>query len=191
MIASLSGKIKKIINQDIILDVGGVGYLVSVSAGLLTSIQLNQELSLFIHTVYRDDGTSLYGFKDWDEIVLFKMFLTVPGIGPRLAMAIFSVSNKDEIKKAIFGNDLLFFTQVPRLGKKNAQKIIIELKSKLGSLEEAVIVGGVGEEVVTLLQNFGFNKKEAIEAVRSITDKNLATEDLVKRALKYLGKGKG
>jgi len=165
MIAYLEGQVKfKAINYLIILT-HGVGYKVYVPADINSAMALSQTLSLYIHTHVKDDALDLYGFKDAENLAIFELFLSVSGIGPKTAVSIFSVGKIDRIKEAIVKGDVAFFSAVPRLGKKNAQKIIIELRSKLGSLEDLDLSPESNEskEIVEALKTFGFDVKEAVK----------------------------
>jgi Holliday junction DNA helicase RuvA len=189
MISYLTGSIKFKTNSFITLLIGGVGYKVFVPANLLTDTKLSQQISLFIHTQVKEDVFDLYGFLTQEELTLFEFFLGVSGIGPKTALAIFSNSKLPKIKEAIIKGDVDFFTSIPRLGKKNAQKIIIELRTKLGSIGELDLISDSGEtkEIIEALKSFGFNALEAREAVKSIKDLEGSTSDKIKQALKWLG----
>lgn len=190
MISYLTGIIKFKTDNCITLLVSGVGYKVFMPANLLTDTKLNQLLSLFIHTHVKEDALDLYGFTTHEELALFELFLGVSGIGPKTALVIFSNSKLSKIKEAIIKGDVDFFTSIPRLGKKNAQKIIIELRTKLGSIGEFDIISDSGEtkEIIDALKSFGFNAMEAKEAVLAVKDFTGNTSLKIREALKYLGK---
>src|SRR3989338_2022346 len=156
MIAYLEGQVKlKGINYLIILT-RGVGYKVYVPADINSAAGLSQNLSLYIHTQVKDDALDLYGFKDAENLAMFELFLSVSGIGPKTAVSIFSVGKIERIKEAIIKGDVAYFSAVPRLGKKNAQKIIIELRSKLGSLGELDLAAESADtkEIIDALRSF-------------------------------------
>ncbi len=191
MISYLEGTIKhKGTNYLIVLTNSGVGYKVSVSADLLTQAKLNNPFSLFIHTHVKEDALDLYGFPTQEDLALFELFLGVSGVGPKTALSIFGNGKISKIKEAIVKGDVSFFTSVPRLGTKNAQKIIIELRPKLGSLGLLDLTGETGEtkEIVDALKSFGFSAVEAKEALKSLKDLEGTTSDKIRSALKYLGK---
>jgi holliday junction DNA helicase RuvA len=190
MISYLEGSIKyKGLNYLIILT-GGVGYKVFVPNDVLNKVIQDNNFSLFIYTNVKDDAIDLYGFNTVEDLALFELFLGVSGVGPKTALAIFSNAKVPQIKAAIVKGDVDFFTAVPRLGRKNAQKIIIELRSKLGSLEDLDLTadGGENKEIVDALKAFGFSANEAREALKSIKDLEGDTSYKIKSALKYLGK---
>src|SRR3989344_6813042 len=190
MIAYLEGLVKfKAINFLIILT-RGVGYKVYVPADINSATAVAQNLSLYIHTHVKDDALDLYGFKDAENLTLFELFLSVSGIGPKTAVSIFSVGKIERIKEAIVRGDVAFFSAVPRLGKKNAQKIIIELRSKLGSLGELDLAAESGEtkEIIEALKSFEFSAAESQEAIKALKDFEGNTSDKIRQALKFLGK---
>lgn len=190
MISYLSGAIKFKTSSFLTLLTSGVGYKVYVPANIITDSKLNQPLSLFIHTHVKEDTLDLYGFTGSEDLALFELLLGVSGIGPKIAISIFGSGKLPKIKEAIVKGDVDFFTSVPRLGRKNAQKIIIELRPKLGSLGELDLTseGGESKEILDALKSFGFSALEAKEALKSIRDFEGSTSDKIRQALKYLGK---
>jgi len=191
MISYLTGSIfTKGINYLVVMTTSGVGYKVYAPADIITSLIIDKPASLFIHTHVKEDALDLYGFNSAEELGMFELLLSVSGIGPKTALNIFSNGKLPKIKEAIVKGDVEFFMTVPRLGRKNAQKIIIELRSKLGSLGELDLTGESGEtrEIIEALKSFGFNLSEAKEALKAIKDFEGGTSDKIKQALKYLGK---
>lgn len=188
MIGSLQGIVTYRNDLSLLLDVHDVGYTVFVPQNL--SVSPSDTLKLFIHTHVREDVLELYGFRDPLDLRLFTYLIGVSGIGCRTALGVFSIGSRQEITRAITGNDVHFFTSVPRLGKKNAQKIIIELKNKLGG-EEDLDLGAADEtadEVLTALKSLGFQPAEARGAIKALNGKGETVGEKVKLALKYLGK---
>lgn len=191
MIGLLKGKTEFIDGSYAIVDVGGVGYRVLVTNDILSKIEIGKEIKLFTYTYVRDDTLDLFGFSSIDDLKLFEQLISVSGVGPKTAVSIFSIGNRSTIIEAVVKGDVSFFIAVPRLGKKNAQKIIIELKSKLGSLEELDLSQEVDErakEVLGVLKSFGFSSNEAREALKNIDKKVESVEEKIRLALKYLGK---
>lgn len=190
MISYLEGTIKHKVGNHLILLTNGVGYKVFVPIDIVTQTKLNQPLTLYTYTYVKEDALDLYGFPTSEDLQLFELLLTVSGIGPKTALAIFSNGKLTKIREAIVKGDVEFFTNIPRLGKKNAQKIIIELRSKLGSLGELDLIAESGEtkEIVEALKSFGFTAIEAKEAIRAIKDVGGDISDKIRQALKYLGK---
>lgn len=190
MIGLLTGKIVFRDDPYLIVDVQGVGYKVLASQPVLFSAHVGDTMTLFIHTHVREDMLELFGFSNQADMKVFEYLLSVNGIGPKTAMGVFGVGDRDTILSAIRKADVDFFTGVPRLGRKNAQKIIIELKNKLGSVEELDLTGETGDEtaVIGALVSIGFSEKEARGALRSLNGEGKSIEEKVKLALKQLGK---
>lgn len=191
MIAYLTGTIfTKGINFLIIQTSSGVGYKVYVPVDIINSAILDKPTSLFIHTHVKEDALDLYGFPSQEDLSMFELLIGVSGIGPKTALNIFSNGKLPKIKEAIVKGDVEFFTAVPRLGKKNSQKIIIELRSKLGSLADLDLTaeGSESKEIIDALKTFGFSTGEAKDSLKFIKDVEGTTSDKIKMALKYLGK---
>jgi len=190
MISYLEGTIKHKGTNNLIILTGNVGYKVFVPIHILNRAIIDNKFSIYTYTNVRDDAIELFGCENPDDLALFELFLTVPGVGPRTALNVFSASQTKKIKEAIIKGDVDFFTTIPRLGRKNAQKIIIELRSKLGSLDELDLTaeGGENKEIMEALKIFGFSTNEAKEAIKTIRDLEGDTSFKIKQALKYLGK---
>src|SRR3990167_9962071 len=141
MIGHLNGEVIFKESNSIILDVKGVGYKVLAASDVLTKAHKGFPLELFIYTHVREDNISLFGFLEASDLKLFENLIGVSGIGPKTAMNIFSIGDRSQIVSAIISADTAFFKSVPRLGQKNAQKIIIELKNKYGSIAELDLSG--------------------------------------------------
>lgn len=191
MIALLTGTIALRSDPYLIVDVHGVGYKVLVSNTVLSKAILHETITLFTYTHVREDTLELYGFTEPEDMRLFEYLISVSGVGCKTALGVFSVGTRSAIIKAIVAGDVSFFTAVPRLGKKNAQKLIIELKSKFGSKEDLDLTTGDNEEedeAVMALRNFGFSTQEALSAIRAVSGEAKTTSDTVRLALKYLGK---
>ena len=192
MIGCLKGTVIHKKPESLILLVGGVGYLVHAAPSWLSQMRLNTESLLYIHTHVREDNISLYGFNLLAELELFELLLSVSGIGPKTALAIVD-RGVDKIRQAIASADVAFFTTIPRLGTKNAQKVIIELKSKLGSTYELDLQNtdsGETQELMTALVGMGFSKAEVVTALRKLPVTAVKLSDKVRQALKILGQTK-
>ena len=173
------------------IDVNGVGYKVLVSESVYSKLSLGDKVKIFTYTHVREDALDLFGFLEAEDLGLFESLLTVSGVGPKTALSIFSFGGRKDIIEAIIKGDVSFFTSVPRLGTKNAQKIIIELKSKMGSSAELDLSGNdllENAEVVQALKNFGFSVLEALKAVREVKKDGITTEERIRLALKNLGR---
>jgi Holliday junction DNA helicase RuvA len=191
MIGFLKGKVELLKRPFVIIDVNGVGYKVLVPETIYAKLSLGETLKIFTYTYVREDALDLFGFLEAEDLGLFENLLTVSGVGPKTALNIFSFGERKDIIEAIIKGDVTFFTSVPRLGTKNAQKIIIELKNKMGAGSDIDLSGKdllENAEVVQALKNFGFSVGEAQKAVREIKQIGLTTEEKIRLALKNLGK---
>lgn len=185
MIASLKGKIAFKTEKYLILEVGNVGYKVAVLPEILNKKE-NTEIYLYIHSHIREDAFDLYGFENHNEFEFFEMLLNVSGIGPKGAMTILSVVNIETLKRAIKTNDLSYLNKISGIGKKTAEKMVIELRDKI---ENVSLDGNMKDELDALeaLKSLGYNQNEAREALKEI-DANTDTNTKVREALKILGK---
>lgn len=193
MIAYLRGTLLVRDDPYIIIDANGVGYKVLLSGSFLAKLpQLQKEFQLFIYTHVREDILELYGFQNYKDLKLFELLIGVSGIGPKTAIGAFSVGTSSAIRTAIVNSDVAFFTSIPRLGKKNAQKLIIELKSKFGPDSPDLVLDDLQSEdsieLVAALKVFGYSSQEAHKALKEVDGHTGSLEEKVKMALKYLGK---
>ena len=189
MIAFLDGKIKFIFNDSCILDVNGVGYKVFTDAQTMQSLKLGEPAELFIHTAVREDAINLFGFKSRETFGLFEMLLTVSGIGAKGALSIVSKISASDFAAAVARQDLKFLTRLPGVGKKSAERILLELKDKIQAVkfQPTVIQSTAQDEAAEALEALGYTMAE-IESVFRTAPPNLATEQLIKFALKELNR---
>ncbi len=189
MIASLRGKLISKKPDSIIVDVNGVGYLVYVPISILPFIKdINEEIFLHIYTNVRDDAIMLYGFATEEEKRIFSTLINISGIGPKIALNILSTISSSNFHKAIYNEDVTFLCRVPGLGKKTAQRLILELREKLPAIikedKEPIF-----DDTLSALVNLGYKKNIAQEALETAYNKgNRDIESLLKEALKYLTK---
>ncbi len=191
MIGLLKGTVELLDRPYVIVDVNGVGYRVLTYDGLFAKLSPKDEVQFFTYTYVREDALELFGFSNPSDLRLFESLISVSGIGPRTALNIFSIGENGEISEAIAKGDVSFFTSVPRLGTKNAQRIIIELKNKLGGSQDFDVSGKEqleNNEVIAALKNFGFSAGEAQKAVREIKSRGISTEEKIRLALKNLSR---
>lgn len=184
MISFLKGKIIEKTTTFLILENQGLGYKVFVTPEILEK-PLNSELSLYTYLKSSDDGQTLYGLPDFSTLQFFEMLITVSGVGPKVALGILSAAKPATIEQAIANADAEMFTRMSGVGKKTAERIILELKSKVGSLGVASPVGT--SDIYDALINLGYSAKEVREALQKL-DSNSSTEEQLKLALKLLGK---
>ncbi len=190
MIGSLRGKIILKTEKFILVETGGVGYKVNVSPDLLSkSKKVGEEIMLFIHTHVREDSLDLFGFLSLEELELFEMLINVSGIGPRSALAILSIATIPTLRRAISTGDTSYLTKISGIGKKTAEKIVIELRDKMGAGAEGERNGMSlqGElDALEALKSLGYSQNDAREALK----KTFGSSDIntkIREALKILG----
>ena len=188
MIAHLRGKILIRGDDFIVLDVNGVGYRVRVPSSTLDTLgEVGTEAEVFTHLHVREDDLSLFGFATEDELALFELLLTVSGIGPRAALGALSSATPNTIRVAIAQNDLGVLTGIPGIGKKTAQRLILELKGKVDLSEgEFAEVSPTDQEVIAALVNLGYSAAEAQRAARAVPPTEKDVEERIRAALRYL-----
>jgi len=191
MIGALKGTVFSASQNSIILFAGGqIGYTVFVTNEFLKDIKTGKDVFLFIHSHIREDAFDLFGFLTKQELVLFELLLTVPGIGPKTALLVVD-RGVSAVTRAVQKSDVDAFTTIPRLGKKNAQKIIIELKSKLGSTTDMDLSdssSGVTKEVMSALSSMGFARKEIAAVLQTLPPDASTIEEKIRFCLVHLGK---
>ena len=198
MISKLKGMVEAARDGFVILDVGGVGYGVSVPTRATVSVAEDSPLSLWIETVVREDSISLYGFESEAEHTLFNLLTTVQGVGPKAAMSVLSAMPARQVATAIAANDAKAISAANGIGAKTAARIIAELKDKVTraglafALEQTPSGRGMyslAEDAVSALANMGYTRTQSFEAVMKITssEPDAALDGLIKSALKELG----
>ena len=172
MIALLKGNLVEISNGEAVIDVSGVGYAVNVPATYLGK-KISQ-VELYIDTIVREDSITLYGFETAIEKYLFKMLRSVSGVGPKTALAVVSFYSVEDLRRIMVNRDVSLLSKVPGIGKKTAERMIVELKEKLGgsNIENVSFVGtnSTHEELVQALVGFGYKRNDAITALKNRVD---------------------
>lgn len=192
MIAHLSGTLLFASDRFVVIDVSGVGYKVRVTLDTLRMLRgkTAKEVSLWIHTIVREDALDLYGFEHQAELDFFEMLISVSGIGPKSALGILNVAPVDHLKEAITAGDASALTKVSGIGSKSAQKIILELRDKLGGdiNETGGTVLGEERDAIEGLVALGYAERQAREALKNVPAETKGTSARIKDALKQLGK---
>ena len=183
MIAYLKGKILEKGLTYLIVENGGMGYKVFVTPEAISK-SVGEEVAFFTYHKVAEDGQALFGLPDFATLQFFELLITVSGVGPKVALAILSAAKAEAVKDAIARQDTGIFTRISGVGTKTAEKIIVELKNKVGA---STASGGSSSEVFDALLALGYNQKEVRETVQKI-DSSLAQEQQLKQALKLLGK---
>lgn len=189
MIGKLTGTIENKTGNPLIVSVHDVGYLVYIPDAIRKTLKEGASYSFSIYTHVREDTLDLFGFPAPEDLQLFKLLLSVSGIGPKTALGVMD-KGTTAIEKAIRQSDVTFFMAVPRLGKKNAQKLIIELKNKLGSLRDLDLSEDTESQdgIMDALISMGFAKKEVLDALKRIDANATSDEVKIRQALKLLAK---
>jgi len=190
MIGRLRGMLVSVGTEAITLDVAGVGYEIAMtSRGLAALPPLGDEVVIHTHLHVREDALALFGFLGAEERDLFRTLLAVSGIGPRVGLAILATLTPDELRRAVLAEDVTALTAVPGIGKRSAQKLMLELRPRL-ELPDAEVVGGSGgaAEVRAALEALGYRPEE-IRSVMSRLPDGLSVEEAVRSGLRLLGQG--
>ena len=178
-----------------VVEAGGIGYCINTTVQSLVHIKMGETAKLFCQFVVREDAHTLYGFYTLEERTMFNRLTGVSGIGPKVALAILSAMKVSELAAAIITSDEHAFQKVSGVGKKTAQRIIIDLAEKI-STDEAIVTGdlpavvgtaGIEAEAVSALCALGYNRNEAVRAVASVKNLGDTTEEIILMALKRIG----
>ena len=194
MIAHLRGKLLSKHPNQAVIETAGVGYDVVISVPTFTELpEAGREVALHIHTHVREDALSLYGFLRADEKRLFERLLAVSGIGPKLAITILSGMPTDQMVAAIRGNDAALLTRIPGIGRKTAERMVLELRDKLDAFAatpSAPTATPVEEDVLSALMNLGYKRNLAEDAVQLVlrSHPGLSVENLIREGLQALRK---
>ena len=190
MIAYLKGVIIDKTTKFFVIQTGGVGYQVFASTNVLALPKgVGEEIALWTYLAVRENAMDLYGFETIDEKNFFELLLDVSGIGPKSALSVLSVAPIETLKKAIGSGDMSYLTKVSGIGRKTAEKIVVELRDKLASLghtDEAGVLRG-DADVIAALETLGYAGHEIRNVLKEI-DQSLSTNEKIKEALKMLGK---
>lgn len=185
MIGSIKGKIILKTDKFVIVETGGVGYKINISPDTLSKIIKKEELvSFWIHTHVREDILDLYGFLDRQELEFFEMLINVSGIGPKGALGILGIASIETLKRAIGTGDISYLTKISGIGKKTAEKIVIELRDKMKVNETGASLQGE-LDALEALKSLGYSQNEAREALKEIPV-NLDINTKIREALKIL-----
>jgi Holliday junction DNA helicase RuvA len=190
MISSLSGKVASTsLNNNVntvVLEIGGIGISINVPNRVIESIKIGDQIQLQTYLVVREDALTLYGFTEMADRSLFELLLTVTGVGPKVAQSILGINPASVVAAAIKNNDLKVLEAIPGLGKKGAQRLVLELKDKLASYSNAPASANLSikDQVESALQGLGYTVKESALMVDQALDKNADKEIDLAQAIK-------
>ncbi|MGD8201497.1 Holliday junction branch migration protein RuvA [Ornithinimicrobium sp. W1679] len=203
MIASVRGPVRHVGLDRAVVEVGGVGLLVHTTPATVAELRAGQEVTLETTLVVREESLTLYGFADPDARSLFEQVQTVSGVGPRLALAMLSVLAPDDVRRALAQGDLATLTKVPGIGRKSAERLVLELKDKVAAVGGGTGAGGtvtrpagtpeeaVASQVREALEGLGWSTRQATDAVASVTGGEAAPTEVsavLRAALRELGR---
>lgn len=187
MIASLSGTVAELTAGSVVLEVAGVGYLVHAPGPVLAALAAGDRVRLLTHLVVREDSMTLYGFRTADQREIFQSLLGVTGVGPKLAVAVLSVFDPSTLRQAVAAGDVDALTSVPGVGRRGAQRMLLELRDRLGiSLDETGVPGCDLAEVRAALVGLGYAPAELRGIVEGVAVAGAPVEETVRAALKQL-----
>lgn len=191
MISSLNGILTKIGNNFVEIEVNGVGYLVIVGNNFLKKYKEGDKLKIQTYMAVSENDISLFGFENWEEVNLFKMLISVSGVGPKTAAQMMGQCKSEEIIKAIGNASVDFFQKIKGIGRKTAQRIIIDLKSKIGGLKEIDLsdegVSDQEDDLYLSLKQLGFDKKEIEKVTKKLPNSLEKIEEKLEWCLQNLG----
>ncbi len=210
MIASVSGRVAAVSPDGAVVEVGGIGLAVQCTPGTIARLQVGEQARLSTSLVVREDSLTLYGFADDDERQLFELLQTANGVGPRLAQAVLAIHPPREVRRAVSMGDLKALMQVPGIGRKGAERLVLELRDRLGATTSDTSLDGPGlglpsvtpvapwrDQLASALVGLGWSSREADGAVvqlAPVADEQIAATGsvevavLLRRALQLLGR---
>lgn len=200
MVAFIKGELNDIYDDYIVLEVNGIGYEIKVPLSVISKLPpVGEKIKLHTFLSHKEDAMILFGFLTRDDLEVFKKLITVNGIGPKGALGVLSTITSDELRFAIMANDINKIAKSPGIGKKTAQKLILELKDKLKltdvssneyeNIEEITNNNDIAHEAIQALVTLGYTNTEAVQTIRKIEiAEGMTLEDLIKYSLKYLAK---
>ncbi|NLZ74781.1 Holliday junction branch migration protein RuvA [Candidatus Falkowbacteria bacterium] len=192
MIAYLRGKIISKSSNYIILEVNNIGYQIFAGENFLNELKVGGEAEIFTHHQIKEDVDDLYGFKTAADLELFKLLLTVSGVGPKSALGVISIASSEDIKETIIRGDAALLTKVAGIGKKTAERIVLELKTKVlrgaGEISTLDTLGVSGSDEIDALMTLGYSLNEARTALNMVEQNITDSGERVKAALKKMVK---
>lgn len=198
MIAYIKGMVEQITEQSVVLDNQGIGYLINASSATLSRLPRKGEVTqLYTYLQVKEDGMSLFGFLTQEELQLFRLLISVSGIGPKVSTAILATLSTEQIITAIASQDSEAFSKAPGVGKKVAQRITLELQDKITAQEwgsnisiekpnEQMTDSSEKQDAIDALLTLGYSRSEGTRAVLSVAEENMAADQIIRLALKKL-----
>lgn len=184
MIVRLTGQVLELNQRSIVLDVHGVGFQVFTPGALLHKLQRGETLSVHTYHHVTDDGETLFGFETKEDLAHFELLLTVPSVGPKTAMNVLDAAPPHVLAQAVANNDMKLLTKVSGIGRKTAERILVELREKFKNQPVTGLVSDIHDQTLTALISIGFNKTQARLAVQKLPANVGSVEEAVRAILK-------
>ena len=198
MIGFIKGNVDYLGNDHCIVDNNGIGYRIFMPFGQLALLKVGQEVKAFTYLAVRDDALLLYGFLTRDYYSLFLQLISVSGVGPKVALGMLSAAKPDEFYLAIQSRDLKFLTKLPGIGKKTAERLLLELKDKIGSTDgddldfvdsTGTLTGTVVDDAMAALVTLGYTNSEIIPVIKQIQNRDtMKSVEIIRQALKLMAR---
>ncbi len=200
MIVFVRGILENIINNNVIIDCNGIGYNVLVSNLTVSNLpKIGESVKIYTNMQVREDGVSLYGFLSMEELNMFNILVSVSGVGPKLALSVLSSLSPSKVIMAIATDDIITLSKVSGVGKKTAQRVILELKDKVKANDVEInniqtnqqlnnLSSNEKQDAIDALISLGYNRSEAIKGVMEVALEGMKTEQIIKLSLKILNK---
>jgi Holliday junction DNA helicase RuvA len=188
MFGHITGKMFDLKGTKAIVDTHGIGFVVHSTPSYLSKLRANQEASFWTHTAVRETSIDLYGFETEEELRIFELLITVSGVGPKSGLAILSVAGVKAIEEAVATNDTSSLTKISGIGKKTAEKIVLELNGKILSNGKNETRTSEDVDVFEALKSLGYREKDIQETIKKLPKDLIGANEKIKYALKNLGK---
>lgn len=188
MFGFIRGKIFDLKPTRAIVMVGGAGFIIHSTLSYLEKLKVGDEASFWTHTAVRETSIDLYGFETEEELHVFELLLTVSGVGPKSALAILGVAGIKAIEEAVVSRDISSLTKISGVGKKTAEKIVIELNGKLITSTKTGTITNENVDIFEALKSLGYREKDIQETIKNLPKELSTTNEKIKYALKNLGK---
>ncbi|MCI1821530.1 MAG: Holliday junction branch migration protein RuvA [Megasphaera sp.] len=200
MIGYVKGVVTHIFIDSCFVDVHGVGYRVYVPGSTMEKLTVGREMLLFTYMSVREDAILLYGFQSQDEYDLFMLLVGVNKVGPKVALGIMSAIRPDSFRMAVRQKNIAVLTKLPGIGKKTAERLILELQDKIGRLDrednissmpmDSAVPQGIAQETLAALTSLGYSSQEVLPAIEGNVQQCTTVEELLKKVLRVLGSGR-
>ena len=187
MIGYIEGEVIFKGDRSLILKTGGIGYALSTTPELVTRLTVGEAAHLWTHLAVKEDALDLYGFSSRDELELFRLLISISGIGPKSALGVLSLADVKTLAHAIGSRDSGYLTKVSGIGKKLAEKIVLELRDKVGELIKGGNISNAETEAIDALESLGYAPRDTREIIRTLAKEHVTAQDIIRKALQTLG----